>query len=270
MPDNLNEVYASIDRVHANESASTRRQLIAGTTMVLGATGMLALAETADAQIDEDTPNTPENILTVAATAEVLATIVNTVGSEAGILDAVTQRNVEAAARHEVIHYDTLVSDALGGRPVTKRIWVPDMVFANQENLLNTLAVGDQIFVNAYLLGTTVFARPTSSQGLNNSRLARIAAEFMGVEMVHRALALQSLGLLGNDRAYAKFNQQEPAPVANQGAFGFRNILTAVEQLQEAGFGFDAEGATPGQFYEYDEVSPRAPNPAEVDIRMPV
>ena len=71
MPDNLNEVYASIDRVHANESASTRRQLIAGTTMVLGATGMLALAETADAQIDEDTPNTPENILTVAATAEV-------------------------------------------------------------------------------------------------------------------------------------------------------------------------------------------------------
>jgi hypothetical protein len=114
-----------------------------------------------------------------------------------------------------------------------------------------------------------VFARPTSSQGLNNSRLARIAAEFMGVEMVHRALALQSLGLLGNDRAYAKFNQQEPAPVANQGAFGFRNILTAVEQLQEAGFGFDAEGATPGQFYEYDEVSPRTPNPEAVNVRMP-
>jgi hypothetical protein len=269
MPDNLNLVYESIDRTHANESASTRRQLIAGTTMVLGATGMLALADSAEAQIADDTPNTPENILNVAATAEVLATIVNTVGSEAGILDAVAQRNVEAAARHEVIHYDTLVSDAFGGRPVTKRIWVPDMVFANQENLLNTLAVGDQVFVNAYLLGTTVFARPESKQGLQNSRLARIAAEFMGVEMVHRALALQSLGLLGNDRAYAKFNQQEPARVANQGAFGYRNILTAVTLLQEAGFGFDAEGATPGQFYEYDEVSPRAPDPADVNIRMP-
>lgn len=237
--------------------------------MVLGATGMLALAETADAQVDSDTPNTPENILTVASTAEVLATIVNTVGSEAGILDAVTQRNVEAAARHEVIHYDTLVSDAIGGKPVTKRIWVPDMVFASQDNLLNTLAVGDQIFVNAYLLGTTVFARPTSSQGLQNSRLARIAAEFMGVEMVHRALALQSLGLLGNDRAYAKFNQEEPAEVANKGDFGFRNILTAVTLLEEAGFGFDAEGATPGKFYEYDEVSQRTPDPEAVNIRMP-
>jgi hypothetical protein len=75
-------------------------------------------------------------------------------------------------------------------------IWVPDSVFASPEGLLNTLVAGDQIFINAYLIGTTAFAKA------KDKKAARFTGEFMGAEAVHRALALQSLGQLGNDRAF--------------------------------------------------------------------
>ena len=163
---------------------------------------------------------------TVAATAEVLATIVSTVGYTSGLGgDAVTQATIAAAAREELIHYNVLV--ASGAKPATTKIWVPDAVFANRTNFLNTLAAGDQIFVNAYLIGTGVFGTLGNPGGL-----AAITAEFMGVEAVHRALARQSLGLLGNDRVFM--------------AAPFTDILTAVTELKAAGFGFGEVGATPG------------------------
>ncbi len=78
--------------------------------------------------------NTPENILNVAATAEVLATIVNTVAFRRSLGgDAVTQRNLGAAAQEELRHYD-----GLGATPATKRIWVPDAVFRNRSSLKRT------------------------------------------------------------------------------------------------------------------------------------
>ena len=150
-----------------------------------------------------------------------LATIVNTVGPEklGSKLDAVTARNIRAAAQQEKNHYELLTSSAVGGKAATKTIYVPDEVFASKESLLTTLVVGDQVFINAYLLGTTVFARQGT---LSGSKFARYAAEIMATEAVHRALALQSLGMLGNDRVYAKFAQREevagcrrPAPAAS-------------------------------------------------------
>ena len=230
---------------------------------------LLALAERAEAQDGTpggtDAPNTVANIANIAATAEVLATIVNTVGAERVALDAVTRANVRAAAREELIHYNVLVSDAVGGKAVTKRIWVPDVVFSSPAGLLTTLAVGDQIFINAYLLGLTVFAR---GGGLRGSRFARFLAEFMGAEAVHRALALQSLGRLGNDRVFMRFAQREETPgLPSTGQPGFYRITQAVEQLQAAGFGFGQQGATPGAFYEFDQVSQRTPDPREVHTR---
>ncbi len=198
-----------------------------------------------------------------AATAEVLATIVNTVGWERRLGgDAVTQRNIAAAAREELIHYEVLV--ASGGRALTKRIWVPDAVFANRTGLLSTLEVGDQIFVNAYLVATKTFGNA------GNGRLATLAAEFMGVEAVHRALARQSLGKLGNDRVFMKFSQEETAPGApNRGQEGFTDILEAAAQLQAAGFGFGAKGKGPGRFYEFDEVRRRTPTDPDLNTLFP-
>ena len=136
-----------------------------------------------------------------------------------------------------MIHYEVLVS--VGGKAVATKIWIPDAVFANRTNFLNTLQVGDQIFVNAYLIGTEAFAHRGQSQ------LAITAAQFMGVEGVHRALARQSLGLLGNDRVFMKEETKETAPGApNRGQPGFEYILDAVAQLEAAGFGFGSRPPT--------------------------
>jgi hypothetical protein len=80
-------------------------------------------------------------------------------------------------------------------------------------------------------LGFTVFAR---GGGLRGSRFARFAAEFMGVEAVHRALALQSLRGFGNDRAFMRLGQREQTP----------------------GLPITGEGG----FYEFAEVNARTPD----------
>jgi hypothetical protein len=207
--------------------------------------------------------NSTANILTVATSAEVLATIVNTVGWEKRLGgDKVTQRNIKAAAREELIHYNVLHS--VGGRAVAFKIWIPDAVFANRTNFLNTLQVGDQIFVNAYLVATEAFAHRKEAQ------LAITAAQFMGVEGVHRALARQSLGLLGNDRVFMKEDGKETAPGApNRGQPGFEHILDAVAQLQAAGFGFGAKGKSPGRFYDFNDVRKRTPADPDLNTFAP-
>jgi hypothetical protein len=270
MTDPLHVAYGAIDENHASASASTRRRLIQGAAASFGSLGLLGLVSR-DAAMAQMAGNDPQTILNVAATAEVLATIVNTVGFErlggkkrdqrrnrnpvaelldlldgqhdksSKRLDAVTTRNIAAAAREELIHYDVLVSAGVGGVALTKRIWVPDEVFASPTNLLQTLEVGDQIFVNAYLIGTTAFGN--AGQGT----LARYTGEFMGVEGVHRALARQSLGKLGNDRVFMVYE--------------FTDILEAVAQLKAAGFGFGEAGSKAGRFYDFDEVRKRTPNP---------
>ncbi len=269
MSDALNRVYESIDHENRHLPAATRRQIITGAAATLGTMGLLGLPELASAASKKKvTVDDPQTILNVAATAEVLATIVNTVGYvQTKFTDtpgttgtgAITKRNIGAAAKEELTHYDVLVS--LGGKPVTKRIFVPDSVFADQGSansatgLLPTVIVGDQIFINAYLIATTVFGLA------GNGKLARAASEFMGTEAVHRAVARQSLGLLGNDRVFIKFNQSESAPGPLGGLPGFTDVTSAVTELEAVGFGFGKQGMqngkpVVGKFYEFDLVRP--------------
>jgi hypothetical protein len=274
MTDVTNHLYETIDAQNAGESAATRRGLVKGTAAALGTLGLMGLATgQADAAttraVKTADANKVETIAAVAATAEILATIVNTVGAEklADRLDATTLQNVRAAAQQEKNHYEVLTSKAVGGKAVTDTIYVPDEVFSSPEALLTTLAVGDQVFINAYLLATTVFARQGTLAG---SRLARYAAEIMGVEAVHRALALQSLGKLGNDRAYSKFAQREDTPgLPTTGSPGFYVITDAVTVLESAGFGFGKPGSKPGTAYTYADVSARTPTVAGVNTLNP-
>ncbi len=268
MSEFLHSVFESVDEQHRDKPAATRRQIVGGAAAALGSMGMLGWAQNAHAQLPtserNDSPNKVQTIVNVAATAEVLATIVNTVGAERVPLDPVTLANIRAAATEEKIHFDVLTSDAVGAKPVTKRIWVPNEVFASAENFLTTLVVGDQIFVNAYLLAGTVFAR---AGGLRGSRFSRFAAEFMGVEAVHRALALQSLGRLGNDRVFMKFGQREPVPgLPTTGQGGFYKITDAVTILESVGFGFGKQGSKAGAFYDYDTVAARTPTAAQTGV----
>jgi len=260
MSDVTNHLFETIDRQNSHESAHTRRTLVKTTGAALGSMGLLGLVSSdAFGAVKTHSENSVENLTAVAATAEVLATIVNTVGPEklGGRLDPVTRRNVRAAAQQEKNHYELLTSKTVGGKAVTTTIYVPDAVFASPESLLTTLVVGDQVFINAYLLATTVFARQGT---LSGSQFARYAAEIMAIEAVHRALALQSLGKLGNDRVYAKFGQREAVaglPTTGQG--GFYKIMDAVAVLESAGFGFGKPGSKPGTAYDYATVSARTP-----------
>ena len=260
MSESFDLVYQSIDEQHANQPAATRRQLVGGAAAALGGLGLLGLPARAMAQAGG---NDPQTILNVAASAEVVATIINTVGFErVNLQDAVTRRNIRAAAREELIHYDVLVKN--GGRAASKRIWIPDAVFAGRTSFLNTVQVGDQIFINAYLIGTKAFGNA------GNGEFALIAAEFMGVEAVHRALARQSLGLLGNDRVFVKFDQREAAVGApDRGEPGFEDVTVAVQRLQANGIGFGTEGRRPGRFYNFDEVRQRTPNDPDLNTFFP-
>ena len=246
MPDHVNEAYASIDRSFAGESAATRRKLIAGAAGALGGLGLLSLPASALAANDAQT------ILNIAATAEVLATIVNTEGArKVHFSGHVTKRNVLDAAFQELDHYEVLTKD-LGAKPATKKIWVPDSVFANEHNLLSALVFGDGVFVNAYQIGVTAFGNA------GKGKYARYAAEIMGIESVHRALALQSLGKAGNDQAFASGSTRY-----------FTDINKAVSLLEHAGFGFGARGKRPGSFYEFDRVRKHVQHRKEVHQLSP-
>jgi Ferritin-like domain len=261
-----NHIFDTIDRQNAHESAHTRRTLVKTTAAALGSMGLLGFAaEQAGAKVSTNDANSVANLTTVAATAEVLATIVNTLGPEklGNRLDKVTARNIRAAAQQEKNHYELLTSSAVGGKAATTTIHVPDEVFSSPEALLTTLAVGDQVFINAYLIATTVFARQGT---LSGSKFARYTAEIMATEAVHRALALQSLGKLGNDRVYAKFAQREDTTgLPTTQSPGFYKVLDAVTVLESAGFGFGKAGSKPGQMYDYATVSARTPTDPDVN-----
>ena len=246
MSDHINDVYASIDQSFSQGSASTRRKFVAGAAGALGSIGLLSLPASAMAANDAQT------ILNIAATAEVLATIVNTVGAQkVRFSKQVTQRNVLDAAYQELDHYNVLTS-ALGAKPATKKIWIPDSLFHNERNLLSGLVFGDGVFVNAYQIGVTAFGNAGKGD------FARYAAEIMGIESVHRALALQSLGKPGNDQAFAS------------GSTGyFTKIEHAVTLLQGAGFGFGAKGKGPGRFYEFDHIKKQTLKRPEVKQLSP-
>ncbi len=283
MSEALNSVYEAIDREHRDLPAATRRQMIAGAAGTLGGLGLLGLPGIAlggSGRKAAAGANDPQTILNVAATAEVLATIVNTVGyNKVTFKDTnrttgtamVTKANIGAAAVEELIHFDVLKQ--LGAQPVTTTIFVPDAVFASMDGpngLLNTVIVGDQIFINAYMIATSVFGKA------GDGKLARAASEFMGAEAVHRAVARQSLGLLGNDRVFMKFNQPESAPGPLPGLPGFTDVLQAVSELEAVGFGFGKSGSVngqpvPGQLYDFGTVRAQtnAISDPGIDVRLP-
>jgi len=266
MSDSLNLVYGAIDSQNADKSAATRRQLVAGTAATLGGMGLLGLAENADARVTASRHSQdPQELLNVAATAEVAATIINTLVFENAARlfpnDPVTTRNFRAAAREELIHYQVLISSKIGARAITKRIWLPNAILADRATVLNTVEVGDTVFINAYLLATTVFGNR------GNGATARIAAEFMGTEAVHRALARQSNGKLGNDRVFMRYSQVEDADSPARGTPGFRRALSHVRFLESRGLGFGKMGAQPGAFYEFDQVSARTPDDPGLSTR---
>jgi hypothetical protein len=126
----------------------------------------------------------------------------------------------------------------VGGRPETVKYWFPDAAFGGGGvGLFSTLEVIETIEISLYLIGVSAFARAGEEAG------ARLCAEAMGTEAVHRALVRFAQGQLGKD-------------VGVPNDVGFENFdwptVGAVRQsLESLGIGYGCEGSQPGRFYEY-------------------
>jgi hypothetical protein len=127
---------------------------------------------------------------------------------------------------------------AAGGTPLTTKYWLPDSAFGGGGvGLFSTLEIIETVEISLYLIGVSAYARLGEEIG------ARLCAEAMGTEAVHRALVRFAQGQLGKD-------------VGVPNDVGFENFdWPTVEKVREAleglGVGYGSAGNQPGRFYEY-------------------
>jgi hypothetical protein len=140
------------------------------------------------------------------------------------------------AVTQEYLHVEALKE--AGGRPLTTSYWFPDAAFgAGGIGLFETLEVVETIEISLYLIGVTTFAQRGEEFG------ARLCAEAMGTEAVHRALVRFAQGQIG---------QKEIVP----NDVGFENfdwptIAGGRAALEALGIGYGTQTSQPGRFYEY-------------------
>ncbi len=140
------------------------------------------------------------------------------------------------AVTTEFHHVEAL--KAAGGKPLTTSYWFPDAAFgAGGVGLFETLEVVETIEISLYLIGVTEFARSGEDIG------ARLCAEAMGTEAVHRALVRFAQGQLGIDTG-------PPNDVGFEN-FDWPNVAEVRRALEELGIGYGVETSQPGRFYEY-------------------
>ncbi|WP_419818215.1 hypothetical protein [Glaciibacter flavus] len=125
-----------------------------------------------------------------------------------------------------------------GGRALTQQYWFPDAAFGNGGiGLFSTLEVVETVEISLYLLGVSAYAKSREEYG------ARLCAEAMGTEAVHRALVRHAQNELGgsvgvpNDVGFENFDWPTLAKVR--------------DELERLGIGYGVETDEPGRFYAY-------------------
>jgi hypothetical protein len=214
----------------------TRRSLVA--RAAAGAAGLGALGALGPIPSALAAGNSINEIVTDAVTAEALAVTFLTgviVNAKALGIPSSLVPVLKAANAAELDHYKTLGS--LGAKPLTKKFWAPDAFFKNSQSVFSTIEVAETLFVNAYLIGITAFARA------GKDTLARYAGEILGTEAEHRALARFALGKLPNNLGFERYD--------------IHTIGGIVAALEKAGIGFGKKGKEPGRFYSF-RIPPRS------------
>jgi hypothetical protein len=134
-------------------------------------------------------------------------------------------------------HHVEALKDA-GGRALTTNYWFPDAAFDNGGvGLFSTLEIVETVEISLYLIGVSAFARGGEAFG------ARLCAEAMGTEAVHRALVRFAQGELGKDVGV-------PNDVGFEN-FDWPTVPAVRQELESLGIGYGRESAAPGRFYEY-------------------
>ncbi|HTA06519.1 MAG TPA: hypothetical protein VK774_09165 [Solirubrobacteraceae bacterium] len=134
-------------------------------------------------------------------------------------------------------HHVEALKDA-GGEALTTKYWFPDAAFDNGNiGLFQTLEIVETVEISLYLLGVSAYARAGEDFG------ARLCAEAMGTEAVHRALVRFAQGeisgqpIVPNDVGFENFD--------------WRSVEAVRDALEGLGIGYGVESDQPGRFYEY-------------------
>jgi len=126
----------------------------------------------------------------------------------------------------------------VGGQPLASRFWLPDAAFGNGgAGLFATAEIVESVEISLYLIGVTAYTRARVEQG------ARLCAEALGTEAVHRALVRFAQGQLGKDVGV-------PNDVGFEN-FDWQTVAGAREALEGLGIGYGKQGGGVGRHYEY-------------------
>jgi hypothetical protein len=140
------------------------------------------------------------------------------------------------AVTTEFHHVEAL--KAAGGHALTTKYWFPDAAFGGGGvGLFSTLEIVETIEISLYLIGVSAYARAGDERG------ARLCAEAMGTEAVHRALVRFAQGQLGKDVGV-------PNDVGFEN-FDWPTVESARVALEGLGIGYGTATSQPGRFYEY-------------------
>ena len=203
----------------------------------IGAVGVGALGQAGSALAASSTDSVA-TITTDAVTAEALAVTVLTAAIKAspGTKAAPFIPVLKAANQAEYDHYTTLAG--LGAKPLTTKFWIPNAALgAGNVNLFKTIEAAETLFVNAYLIGITTFAKAKKDS------LARYAGEILGTEAEHRVLARYAESVINGSK-------HVPNNLGFE-LYKFKSMAAIVGELEKAGFGFGKQGASPGAFYDF-------------------
>ncbi|WP_040813045.1 ferritin-like domain-containing protein [Nocardia concava] len=134
-------------------------------------------------------------------------------------------------------HHVQALQDA-GGKPFTQQYWFPDAAFDNGGvGLFSTLEIVETVEISLYLLGVSAYANAREPFG------ARLCAEALGTEAVHRALVRHAQNELGHDVGV-------PNDVGFEN-FDWQTITKVRDALEGLGIGYGVESDQPGRFYQY-------------------
>lgn len=194
------------------QSPSSRRMFLTGAGVAaaglgLAATPLAASAATLHKNVRATMPDSTQDILNIAATAEAAAVTalyhvhlavnrgqLNTSGVAIPVPFLV--KIVRAILRQEQDHYAFITG--AGGKPALLSFTFPPDIFRSATAALRFLETADTIFTAAYMAA----ARDFAAGGL--PKLAQYTYQIGGTEAEHRALARAALGRLPNDRSFER------------------------------------------------------------------
>jgi hypothetical protein len=198
---------------------------------------MSILTETAKAA-DKGTTDGLRDVLDFLVTQEQfgVAFITNAIEHAAGTPSEAFLPVLRNGVTTEFLHAEALKK--AGGSSLTTKFWIPDSAFdGGGVGFFSTLEMVETIEVSLYLIGVSAYVRAGQELG------ARLCAEAMGTEAVHRALARFAQGQLGKDVG-------APNDVGFEN-FDHRTVPKVRDALEGVGIGYGTASKQPGRFYEY-------------------